>query len=105
MKENKRAMFPVITVQLEGIQLAMQQAFSQELLRLDEMFQAAIKDACSEEKIQALLNASAEKHLKEAVDYAVRDYFVNGRAREMIVEKVRECLDARRAESEATNGQ
>lgn len=68
-------------------------AFGQQMLSLDEMFKAAIDDACQPEKIQAILTEAANKYISEALEIETRNYFLLGEGRKFIIDKVKEKLD------------
>lgn len=72
---------------------SMVHAFSQQMLNLDELFRAALDDACQPEKIQAVLTEAANKYVKEALETETKRYFMFGEGRKFIADKVKEKLD------------
>lgn len=84
---------PLIRIEVEAMKQSMVHAFSQQMLNLDELFKAALDDACQPEKVQNILTEAANKYIKEALDFETQRYFLFGEGRKAISEKVKEKLD------------
>jgi len=84
---------PLIKIEVETMKQSMVHAFSQQMLNLDELFKAALDDACQPEKVQAILTEAANKYTQEALKLETERYFLFGVGRKFIADSVKEKLD------------
>lgn len=88
--------FPIITVTIDHLRQEVQHAFGKLQLNLDEQFQKALEDALHPERVTAIIQNAALNHTKEAIQHAVRAYFLEtGPGHQVIVAEVKRMLDAR----------
>jgi hypothetical protein len=85
-------MAPIIKIEIEHMKHSLFHAFNEQMFSLDESFKAALDEATKPEKIQAIVNDAANKHIADAIEEEVRRYFCQGDGRKIIAEKVKEKL-------------
>jgi len=70
----------------------MQQAFSEHLLNMDEMFKHAIEKVCQPENVRKILEDAAQRFLQESVQREVKNFFAYGPGREEVQQMVAKSL-------------
>ena len=83
---------PLIQISVEHMRYSMQQAFSEHLLNMDEMFKHAIEQACRPENVQKILEDAARQFLQESIYREVNDFFAYGPGREEVKQLVAKAL-------------
>lgn len=68
-RSNDGAMFPVISLEVQGMKYAIKRALSEEAMKIDANVQAAVEKYCSEENI----NYIVQEEVKKALDTAVKE--------------------------------
>jgi len=68
------------------------QAFSKQLVDLDQQFKFAVEEACRPERVQAILNEAANNCIQEVLTEETKSYFLYGDGRKLVMEKVKQKL-------------
>ncbi len=83
---------PIIRLEIESMRQSILMGFTQQMVELDSMVKIAVEKACSQENIQYILDEASNKYIKEALDEELKNYFIRGRGRKILAEKVAEKL-------------
>lgn len=75
---------PIVRLEIEGMKQALYSAFSEHMLMLDEQVREAVAEACKTENVLHVIRRSVKEHLQDALDKEVRDYFMNGKGRDLV---------------------
>jgi hypothetical protein len=85
---------PIIKLEVQGMKHTVQTALAQYAAQMDSSVQAAIEAYCSDDNLNAVINAAVRGALEEAIKSEVQDYFRwSGAGREAVRAAVTEHLD------------
>lgn len=73
---------------------SMVHAFSEHTMKMDELFQRAIAEACKPEAVQEIVTDAAQRYLEQAIDEEVKSFIMYGNGRKLVKAEVEKRLNA-----------
>ncbi|MBM5575853.1 hypothetical protein [Deefgea sp. CFH1-16] len=86
---------PLIRLEVEGMKHTICVALQQHLLQMDEQIKASVDAICQPDHIAKIIEETASREIKTAIESEVRNFYNYGKGREAIKEAVNKALDDR----------
>ncbi len=87
--------FPIIRIQVEGMKHTIMLAMEQHLMKMDEDVKRAVEEACTPERVTAVIRNAAETEVKKAIESEVQNFYRSGAGRQAVRDAVAASLEAR----------
>lgn len=89
--------FPILRFEVEGMKHSMLLALTNYAAEMDKYVKAAVENFCTEENLTRVINETANRHLKNAIESEIEQFFRFGKGREAVKRAVSEALEKQQA--------
>lgn len=86
---------PIIRLEVEGMRLVVHQALMEHAARMDADVQAAIERAITPENVSRIVQETAAREVRAAIDSAIESFYRFGAGRDVIRREVEKTLTER----------
>ncbi len=83
---------PIIKLEVSGMREQIAMAFTNWQFKQDAMVQEALKQVCTEENVQSIINDAVAKELTHAIEEETKSFFAYGDGRKLVRKLVLEKL-------------
>lgn len=79
---------PILKIEIQHLKTCVYHAFSEQQIKMDEMFKSVLEEVCAPEQVKSVLAAAVAKEIEEAIKAEVHAFFSYGKGRDEVKKAV-----------------